>query len=675
MVEFTCLELHSMLSALIYVHLKYYYDMPLCPFFVVVVVVVVVLSIKESARLRRQMEFLLEELDGHKEESEKIRLQSEKDVQSWKHRLEDTIGSLKSLEEDYNTLKNKYKQEHNISSSGTRQDQRWIDRCHGYEEEISKLREAFMSSEKRAVEAEQKLIQYQKSKLWDQDEVHEKDEDTMETVETTGGVKAVVASMISCRQQLNREPVTAEDYMDHFTSPSSRKRKKIFGEDSLNSPNPPAAVLRELNKVRLSLADAERSNRILSRKYEEAKSKMHELRKVNEQYERSQERIMLLETQYSSALKRLTTMEEVEKQWKLFRKELSLASPADQKTILLDTKMDITTYTPPEISAVIRKIQSIQNEVKEKGEECEKYRAQWEASNQRILTLQSKLDAQMLTLSQIKQQQEQEKKRLDALQLEVDRAQAGERIAKMEAKNLQQLLDTYEVTEAIGVKEGSMKIPGIGSIERSAATGPVVAGLRTSLVSAQEENNLLKETHLAVCKQLEALQGRLDENLTEHERVLEKFNKLKSSLMEEREKAKIAEERALHAESMAGKGFFDPDKTRALHMKENPFMNAVRAKYETQILALEATIERHRKESESSLKPIGSSSSLSTPATAAMGLEGLEAKKLNQRLKDTFQEHIGVFREAVYLLTGYKIDMIMDCDSPRFRVRSMYAEV
>lgn len=624
--------------------------------------------------MRRQMEFLLEELDGHKEESEKIRVQAEKDVQSWKHRLEDTIESLKSLEEDYNNLRNKYKQEHDVSS-GTRQDQRWMERCHGYEEEISKLREAFMSSERRAVEAEQKLIQYQKSQLLNQDEGDQNDEGAMESGETTVGVKAMVASMISCRQQLNREPVTAEDYMDQFTSPTSRKRKKLLGEDSFCSPNPPTAILRELHSVRLSLADAERSNRILSRKYEEVKSKMQELRRVNEQYERSQEKMTLLETQYSSALKRITTMEEIENQWKLFRKELSFATPVEQKTILLDTKMDVASYSPPEISTVVRKIQSIQNELKEKGEECEKYRSQWEASNQRIQTLQNKLDAQLHSLSQVKQQHEQEKKRLDVLQMEVERAQAGERIAKMEANSLQQLLDTYEVAEALGAKEGTMKITGLGSTERGASTGPVVAGLRTSLASAQEEIKMLKETHHAACKQSEALQSRLDEHLTEHERVLEKFNKLKSSLMEEREKAKLADERALHAESWAGKGFFDPDKTRALHMKENPFMNALRAKYETQILALEAIIERHKKESESSLKPIGSSSSSSTPATATMGLEGLEAKKLNQRLKNTFQEHIGVFREAVYLLTGYKIDMIMDCDSPRFKVRSMYAEV
>ena len=55
----------------------------------------------------------------------------------------------------------------------------------------------------------------------------------------------------------------------------------------------------------------------------------------------------------------------------------------------------------------------------------------------------------------------------------------------------------------------------------------------------------------------------------------------------------------------------------------------------------------------------------------------VDAQKLHQRLKESFKEQISVFREGVYLLTGYKIDMIAgeQADRPRFKVRSMYAEV
>ena len=47
---------------------------------------------------------------------------------------------------------------------------------------------------------------------------------------------------------------------------------------------------------------------------------------------------------------------------------------------------------------------------------------------------------------------------------------------------------------------------------------------------------------------------------------------------------------------------------------------------------------------------VSSSSSSSTATTA-------DSNKLNQRLKEMFKERITAFREAVYLLTGYKVDL------------------
>lgn len=56
----------------------------------------------------------------------------------------------------------------------------------------------------------------------------------------------------------------------------------------------------------------------------------------------------------------------------------------------------------------------------------------------------------------------------------------------------------------------------------------------------------------------------------------------------------------------------------------------------------------------------------------------VDSDKLNMRLKAMFRERISCFREAVYLLTGYKVDLF-STDSyngshPRLKLRSMYAE-
>ena len=57
---------------------------------------------------------------------------------------------------------------------------------------------------------------------------------------------------------------------------------------------------------------------------------------------------------------------------------------------------------------------------------------------------------------------------------------------------------------------------------------------------------------------------------------------------------------------------------------------------------------------------------------------GPDSSKMNQRLKEMFKERITCFREAVYLLTGYKIDLYsadaVSGGHPRLRLRSMYAE-
>ena len=53
-----------------------------------------------------------------------------------------------------------------------------------------------------------------------------------------------------------------------------------------------------------------------------------------------------------------------------------------------------------------------------------------------------------------------------------------------------------------------------------------------------------------------------------------------------------------------------------------------------------------------------------------------DSLKLNRRLKEMFKERISSFREAVYLLTGYKIDLYAATNGcyPRLRLKSMYAE-
>jgi mitotic spindle assembly checkpoint protein MAD1 len=159
---------------------------------------------------------------------------------------------------------------------------------------------------------------------------------------------------------------------------------------------------------------------------------------------------------------------------------------------------------------------------------------------------------------------------------------------------------------------------------------------------------------------LQKLQVEMEDLQKEHERVLDKFSKLRDALMEERANADKAQDRAIHAELLAGKGAFNADQSRALHMDKNPLIDAIRERYQAEIYSLRRKLEQMTGQK--------------IPEGVLPSPEGVDPNKLHQRLKESFKEQINMFREGVYLITGYKIDMIHTHNGSSFRVRSVYAE-
>ena len=66
----------------------------------------------------------------------------------------------------------------------------------------------------------------------------------------------------------------------------------------------------------------------------------------------------------------------------------------------------------------------------------------------------------------------------------------------------------------------------------------------------------------------------------------------------------------------------------------------------------------------------GNISAAPTPSTAGGG----DLQTRYERLKEVFHKRMQRFREAVYLLTGFKVDMENTNESPRLRLRSIFAE-
>ncbi len=128
--------------------------------------------------------------------------------------------------------------------------------------------------------------------------------------------------------------------------------------------------------------------------------------------------------------------------------------------------------------------------------------------------------------------------------------------------------------------------------------------------------------------------------------------------------------------------------TKILHLISNPAAIALaKAVEEDRCGNVEAAFmenskdpldEALREESNSSSSSSSSrrrrTAKISGKSSGKVQEEEVDKDKVNQRLKEKFKERIATFRNAIYLLTGYKIDMTTEGDVPQLRLRSMYSE-
>ena len=154
-----------------------------------------------------------------------------------------------------------------------------------------------------------------------------------------------------------------------------------------------------------------------------------------------------------------------------------------------------------------------------------------------------------------------------------------------------------------------------------------------------------------------------------------------------------------------------PGRVRIVHLKENPALEAARTmggpaweKYQAAqskssmpreaLKAANAEIKRLSErliaedakgmeldKATADKKPAEAAKVAVAEATPAAPIPPvIDSSKLNLRLKEMFKERITTFRECVYLLTGWKIDLIFDgcreqgTSKPQLRLRNMYAE-
>ena len=384
-------------------------------------------------------------------------------------------------------------------------------------------------------------------------------------------------------------------------------------------------VLKELNRVRILFAESDRKNRQYKKIAEDAQRKTKQFIQEKEQVRSVNKRVEQLETDLLESTRAEETISEKLKDWQELGVAMSsVLAPSDRPS------------NPPEITVLRQYL----NDAKTKATESENnqitMKKQLGKNKEIIQTLMSESTKFERKESVWKEEQQEWERRKDLNMKEIKVLKGQEDIYKREVESLRSIVKTFDelpLTEAQGMKKSESAIVG-------GASPANIRVLEVSLTAVKEEIEVLKEAKRSLQDDLDCSVAEKEELQKKHNTVLEKFGKLRDALYAERTKAEQATERANEAEILAGKGSFNPEQTRVLHMGSNPLTVAL--KEEINVLRRQIEVISNGDKQKNKGCP-----------------SDVDPNKLHQRLKQSFKEQISRFREGVYLITGYKVSCFL----------------
>ena len=384
-------------------------------------------------------------------------------------------------------------------------------------------------------------------------------------------------------------------------------------------------VLKELNRVRILFAESDRKNRQYKKIAEDAQRKTKQFIQEKEQVRSVNKRVEQLETDLLESTRAEETISEKLKDWQELGVAMSsVLAPSDRPS------------NPPEITVLRQYL----NDAKTKATESENnqitMKKQLGKNKEIIQTLMSESTKFERKESVWKEERQEWERRKDLNMKEIKVLKGQEDIYKREVESLRSIVKTFDelpLTEAQGMKNSEPAIVG-------GASPANIRVLEVSLTAVKEEIEVLKEAKRSLQDDLDCSVAEKEELQKKHNTVLEKFGKLRDALYAERTKAEQATERANEAEILAGKGSFNPEQTRVLHMGSNPLTVAL--KEEINVLRRQIEVISNGDKQKNKGCP-----------------SDVDPNKLHQRLKQSFKEQISRFREGVYLITGYKVSFFL----------------
>jgi DNA repair exonuclease SbcCD ATPase subunit len=408
--------------------------------------------------------------------------------------------------------------------------------------------------------------------------------------------------------------------------------------NSSPSQDAPSDLMKELQRVRIQLAETERSHRQLQRSLQAAEQRNRRLVDEREVAQRGAERLPKVLTELDNLRKEHEDSLATQTAWKTFSEELfqklkgtGIYNMASKTNNLL---------LPPEVSTVLRIFESVQQKSEKTQQENNKLREKVSALQSAVKSTETESSKNLSKQLDWSKETRQLEQKLVTSEHEVALLKKKNSIYQGEIESLRDLIRTFDDLPLA---------PHGSSASDNAKDASALKTLQFSVDTKKQEIAVLEKEREELKAQLESTKLTSTDSKEELERVKAKFVKLRDALQDERAKVEQAEARVIEAEALAGKGAFDPNRTRVLHFKETPLVQSL--KEEIQVLRRQLEV---KSASSSTLAP--------------------DPDKLNQRLKQNFKEQIALFREGVYLMTGFKVDMLPGTDKPTFRVRSMFAE-
>jgi len=404
--------------------------------------------------------------------------------------------------------------------------------------------------------------------------------------------------------------------------------------------------------VRVRLAESERRNRQYKRIAEEAQRKSKQFVQEKERLRSANKRIGQLETECREAKRAEESVAEQLRRWQglgiAMDSVLAPRKSTEKPKSLFPGDADAA--APPDVALIRQYLNDTKTRAAESEASLNNLKQRLETSGGVVRALQTEKAAFGRKEAAWNEERRELEKRQQLHQKDIKVLRAQEDIYRREVESLRSIVKTFDDLPLKPAQGGAAKTE-----DRLPPANTRV--LRVSLAAAREETSVLKEARDRLQDDLNAAIRGKEELWEKHNSVLEKFAKLRDALYAERAKAEEAVERANEAEILAGKGSFNPEHTRVLHMGVNPLT-----------VALKEQVNVLRKQVE--VLSNGDNNKKSKTAYSS----DVDPNKLHQRLKQSFKEQISRFREGVYLMTGFKVDMIPDNDRYKFKVRSVFAE-